>query len=458
MKILDNIKNIHFVGIGGISMSGLAEITLSSNYKVTGSDINNNHIVNKLIKKGIKINIPHDSKNVVGSDLVVYTAAVGFDNPELIHAKELGIPLMDRATYLGIIMKNYQYRIAISGCHGKTSTTSLVSIILKNANLDPTVLLGGELDAIGGNVRVGGSEYFVTEACEYVESFLKFYPFIGAILNVEEDHLDYFKDINHIISAFEKFTALIPKDGSLVVCADNENALYAAKSAKCNILTYGIENTADFMADNISYDSNGHPCFDVLYKGQKLETLNLKARGTHNILNTLAATAISINAGISIDVIKKSIVEYTGTHRRFDIQGTHNNIVVVDDYAHHPTEIRATLDAAKQYPHKKLWCVFQPHTYSRTKALFGGFSSAFYDADKVIVTDIYASREKNKGEIHSKDLVDGINKNSRNAVYEDDFNHIVEVIANEVEPGDLVLTMGAGDINKLGPMILKSLK
>jgi len=458
MISLDDVKKVHFVGVGGISMSGLAHILLHSGYDVSGSDINESNIISKLRKNGARISIPHEAKNVEDAELVVYTAAVKQDNCEIIRAKELKIPIIDRAEFLGMIMKNYKYGIAIAGCHGKTTTTSMVSIIFKNAELDPTLLIGGEIDAIDGNVRVGKSEYFVTEACEYTESFLKFYPFVAAILNVEKDHLDYFRDLDHIISAFEKFARLVPKDGTLVVCSDNEHALNISKQVDCRVITYGIKNKADFYAKNIKYDSLGHPTFEVGLKGKKLGTFSLSIPGEHNVLNALASIAISHNAGIHMDTVKKSLKEFKGTYRRFDIKGTRNNITIVDDYAHHPTEIKATLHAAKQFPHKKIWCVFQPHTYTRTKTLFDEFSEAFYDADQVIITDIYAAREKDTGLVKPTELVDSINKYSANAVYRNDFGSIADFIAKEAKPGDLVFTMGAGDVFKLGPMILNEIE
>jgi UDP-N-acetylmuramate--alanine ligase len=287
---------------------------------------------------------------------------------------------------------------------------------------------------------------------------LKFYPYVGAILNVEEDHLDYFKDIDHIMSAFYKFAKLIPKEGSLVVCADNENAMKVADSAECNILTYGIENKADYMASNIIYDQFGHPSYDVTFRNNVIGTFSLNIPGKHNILNSLASIAIAINAGIDIETIKASLLEFRGTYRRFDIKGTQNNITVIDDYAHHPTEIRATLDAALQFPHKRVWCIFQPHTYSRTRTLFKDFTMAFYKSDKVIITDIYsASREKDNGDIHSTDLVNAINLNSNNSMYMKDFEEIADLIAREAEPGDIVFTMGAGDVFKIGQMIMDRL-
>ncbi len=458
MISLNSVKNVHFVGIGGISMSGLAQILIESGYKITGSDISESNLISKLRANGALVSIPHDPANVEGAELVVYTAAVKQDNCEIVRAKELEIPVIDRATFLGMIMKNYSYGIAIAGCHGKTTTTSMVSIILKNAGLDPTILIGGEIEAINGNVRVGKSSYFVTEACEYCESFLKFYPYVAAILNVEKDHLDFYKDIDHIISSFKKFAGLIPEGGSLIVCADNENALLVSKEVSCKVLTYGIRSKADFYARNIKYDNLGHPSFEVRLKGKKLGTFSLSIPGEHNVFNALAAIAIAHNAGIHIHTVKKSLKEFKGTHRRFDIKGTRNSITVVDDYAHHPTEIKATLHAAKQFPHQKIWCIFQPHTYSRTRTLFDEFSEAFYDADNVIITDIYAAREKDTGIVNPSELVEGINKYSANAVYKNDFKGIADLIAREAHPGDLVFTMGAGDVFKLAPMILDEIK
>jgi len=458
MISLSNVKNVHFVGIGGISMSGLAQILLESGYSVTGSDITESKLISRLRKNGAAISIPHDVKNVETAELVVYTAAVKQDNCEIIRAKELKIPIVDRAEFLGMIMKNYNYGIAIAGCHGKTTVTSMVSIIFKNADLDPTLLIGGEIEAIDGNVRVGKSKYFVTEACEYTESFLKFYPFIAAILNIEKDHLDYFRDLDHIISAFEKFAKLVPKDGTLVVCSDNQHALNITKKVDCKVLTYGIKNKADFNAKNINYDRLGHPTFDVRFRNKKLGTFSLYIPGEHNILNALASITIAYNAGIHMDTVKRSLKEFKGTYRRFDIKGTRNNITIVDDYAHHPTEIKATLHAAKQFPHQKIWCIFQPHTYTRTKTLFNEFSEAFYDADKVIITNIYAARERDTGLVNPSELVDSINKYSSNAVYNNDFENIADFIAHEAKPGDLVFTMGAGDVFKLASMILDEIK
>jgi len=458
MFLSDKIKTIHFIGIGGISMSALAEIMLNRGYNVQGSDIQDSPLIRKLQSHGIKVNMPHKAENVYGADLIVYTSAVKDDNPEIMEANRLGIPLMGRAAFLGKIMKEYSYGIAVAGCHGKTTSTSMISIIFKNASLDPTILLGGELDAIGGNVRIGKSPYFITEACEYMGNFLEFHPFCGVILNIDEDHLDYFKDLQHIKDTFIKFAQLIPKEGFLAICADNSNAMDVLPYANCNVVTFGIDNKADYMATDIEFDNFGHPSFRVIKNGQDMGTYNLRIPGLHNVLNALSAFAVSDFFGISPDVIRKSLMEFEGTHRRFDILGTVKDITVIDDYAHHPTEIQVTLNAAKKFPHNKLWCIFQPHTYTRTKLLFKDFTSSFKEADHVIITDIYAAREKDTGEIHSRDLAEEANKVSGNVIYMKEFEDIANYVADNAKPGDMVMTVGAGSITNLGPMILERLK
>lgn len=449
-----NLK-VHFVGIGGISMSGLAETLLHYGYNVSGSDSHTSPIIDKLINRGANISIGHNASNVDGADLVVYTAAVKPDNPELIRAKELNIPIADRAEFLGQLMRQYKYGIAVSGTHGKTTTTSLIAIILNNANLDPTVMVGGEVDAIGGNARPGKSSYFVAEACEYVESFLKLYPYIGIILNIDADHLDYYRGIDHIIESFSKFARLVPDDGYVIVSADDKNSLKACSNTDANIITFGLTNDADWTADNISYDERGCGQFDAYYKGNFFGSFKLNIPGRHNISNGLCALACSQIFNIDKSVVQKSFLEFYGTHRRFEKKGEFGGVTVIDDYAHHPTEIMATLSAAKNYPHKKLWCVFQPHTYSRTIKLLSEFSSAFGDVDKLIVTDIYAAREKDTGEINSKMLADKIKGTGVDVRYMSSFDEIVEYLRTNTSSGDMVMTMGAGDVYKIGDMLIK---
>ncbi|WHH57600.1 UDP-N-acetylmuramate--L-alanine ligase [Petroclostridium sp. X23] len=456
LELLKAGTHVHFVGIGGISMSALAEILVSSGFIVSGSDMKESPLTDKLKRLGVKFFLHHSENNIDGADLIVYTAAVKDFNPEIQAGKKLGIPIIERPVLLGEIMKKYHHAVAVAGTHGKTTTTSMISSIMLNAKLDPTVLVGGELDAIGGNVRTGKSTYFVTEACEYVESFLKFYPYIGVILNIEEDHLDYFKDLSHIIEAFRKFAALVPEDGYIVACGDDPNVLQALEGINCTIFTYSIKDGHyDWKAENITFSTSGFPKFDILYRGSKLASIQLNIPGMHNVYNALAAAACAYAAGIPVECIVDGLFSFRGTHRRFEIKGCANGITVVDDYAHHPTEVKATLGAASRFPHKKLWCIFQPHTYTRTYALLNEFSNAFYQADKVIITDIYAAREPDDGKIHSKNLVEKLAENGCNAQYISSFDEITSYILQNVQEGDVIITMGAGDVHRVGEMFLE---
>ncbi|WIF95684.1 UDP-N-acetylmuramate--L-alanine ligase [Caminicella sporogenes] len=450
-----DINRIHFIGIGGIGMSGIAEILLNNGYAVSGSDLKPSHITNKLKEKGAKIYIGHSEKNVDNADLVVYTSAVKSDNPEIHKAKQLGIPILDRAQMLGEIMKEYKRSLAIAGAHGKTTTTSMISLIFEHANLNPTILIGGELKEINGNVKIGNKDYLITEACEYQENFLKFFPNVGVVLNIDEDHLDYFENLEHIVNTFIKFAKLIPKQGYLIINNDDYNTRKLLSHANCNIITYGINVESNFMAKNIIFNEKGYPSFEILYKNDTIGKISLKVLGYHNIYNALAAISTTYTLGVPMDKIKEKLEAFTGTHRRFEIIGEKNNIKVIDDYAHHPTEIKATLEAAKKYPHNRIWCIFQPHTFTRTKALLLDFASAFNNADNIIITDIYAAREKDTGEIHSKDLTNLIKKEGKNAVYIQNFEEIVEYLNENAKSKDIILTMGAGNIYEVGNMYLK---
>ncbi|MBC2580897.1 UDP-N-acetylmuramate--L-alanine ligase [Clostridium sp. DJ247] len=452
----DKGKKIYFIGIGGISMSGLAEILLQRNFKVEGSDINSSPIIDKLVNHGAKINIGQVSDNITSDiDIIIYTAAISEDNPELIKAKELKIPLLTRAELLGYIMKGHKYNVAVAGTHGKTTTTSMLSHICLDANLDPTILVGGELDAISGNVRTGNSEYFITEACEYKRSFLEFFPYVGIILNIDADHLDYYKDINDIQEAFINFAKLIPNNGYLVCCADDERISKIICEANCNILTYGI-NKGDITAQNIKFDERGCGEFDV-YKGDnKILSIKLNVPGRHNVLNALATICASISLNVSKDSMVNGLKNFTGTHRRFEMKGSKNGVSIIDDYAHHPTEIKATLDAAKNYPHKRIVCVFQPHTYSRTLSLLEEFSKCFDGVSELILTDIYAAREKDTGVVSSTMLGDKIRERGIKCSNLQSFDKIVDYLNNNLKNGDMLLTVGAGDVFKIGEIYLKN--
>ncbi|SHH96211.1 UDP-N-acetylmuramate--L-alanine ligase [Clostridium grantii] len=452
--IKDNHKSIHFIGIGGVSMSGIAEILINKGYTVSGSDRNSSKSTEKLSKLGATIFIGHEASNVIKSDLVVYTAAIAEDNPELKKAKELNIELMDRAEFLGKIMNGHKYNIGVAGTHGKTTTTSMLSHIILKAQLDPTILVGGSLDIIDGNVRVGESEYFITEACEYKASFLKFPPYLGIILNIEEDHLDYYKDIHHIEDTFLEFTKLIPNDGFVILNADDPRCLNLQNKYICNTKTFGIKN-GDLKAKNIVYSNNGCPSFDVTENEKKLFHISLNVPGNHNISNSLASIAAALCLAIEHKYIVEGIESFYGTHRRFEIKGSTQGVTVIDDYAHHPTEIKATLEASRNFPHNKIVCVFQPHTYSRTKSLFKEFSQCFTLANKVILADIYAAREPLDESVSSLMLAEEISQNGVDCVNFHSFEEILQNLKKTLEEGDLLLTVGAGDVYLIGEMLLE---
>ena len=454
--IKDKNKKIHFIGIGGISMSGLAEILIKNSYKVSGSDMQSSHITNKLKEKGAEIYKGHNGDNIKDVDLVVYTAAISPENPEYIKAKEMNLPLMDRAEFLGHMMKGHKYNVAVSGTHGKTTTTSMICHITLKEDVDPTILVGGELDIIGGNVLAGNGEYFITEACEYKASFLRFFPSIGTILNIDADHLDYYRDINHIKETFIKFINLIPKEGYLIACIEDENVkeILSNHNYDCNILTYGL-NEGILQGKNINYNEFGCATFDVYKEGQMLFQINLNVPGQHNVLNALASIGTALSLNFSESSIVNGLSSYGGTHRRFEKKGTKDGVTVIDDYAHHPTEIKAFLNATKNYPHHKIYCVFQPHTYTRTLSLFEDFSNSFSGVDNLILADIYAARETDTGVVSSTMLGDRIREKNINCINLHSFDEIVHHLKSNLKDGDLLLTMGAGDVYKIGEMYLK---
>ena len=457
MLNINNIKKVHFIGIGGIGMSAIADILIAQGLKVSGSDMNQGAMVEKLANDGAEIYIGHDGDNIKDVDLVVYTAAIGNDNPELVKARELNIKTITRAQMLGILMEQCKNSIAVAGTHGKTTTTSMLSLILKDADLDPTLLVGGNLAELNGNVRVGSHDYFVTEACEYMDSFLSLRPKIEVILNIDSDHLDYFRDIDHIVESFEKFTNLVPEDGMILAYSANPFVRKAVKGLK-NVKTFGLDEGCDYAALNIDFDQNGLPSYELYNHGKKLCDISLNIPGEYNILNSLAAVGCAHMLGVDLEVAKKTLENYNGTERRFDVMGvTKKGAKVIDDYAHHPTEIKATLKAAHNTAHKNLWCFFQPHTYTRTIALFDQFAEAFEDADKIVLVEIYAAREKNIHKISSESLVPAIKKNfpDKEVCFIKEFEDIVDYVRENSQEGDLIITMGAGDVYKIGEMILE---
>ncbi len=452
---LKQYKHIHLIGIGGVSMSGIAEILHSCGFIVTGSDTSQSEITDKLIKNHIPVKIGHDIDNLEKSNLVVFSAAVKKDDPELVRARELNIPIVERGTFLGILTKAFKDTICISGTHGKTTTTSMISLCFLEANLDPSIQVGAYLKQINGNYRVGNSDYFIIEACEYVESYLKLYPKVEVILNIDNDHLDYFGTLENIIKSFGNYIKLIPEDGLLVINWDDPNCRTLTKNTNAKVVTYGIKNeNANFVARNIVFNNNGFPTFDVYHNNNFYKTISLSIPGAHNVMNALACIAVCNEYGIEKEDIKNALFKYTGAHRRFEFKGSFNNVSVYDDYGHHPTEITATANALKQKKYNKSWVIFQPHTYSRTKTLLNDFANALLNFDNIIVTDIYAARENNTYDISSKDLVDKIKELGHDAIYISDFNEIVKYIKEHAKPSDIVLTLGAGTVTNIGPMLV----
>jgi len=454
---LSEFKKIHCIGIGGIGLSAIAEILMSRGYQMTGSDMKESEITDKLTKDGAVIYYSHRAENVEDVDLVIYSAAVGKDNPELVRAAELGIPAITRAQALGALMSEYDNSIAVSGTHGKTTTTSMVSLILKNAAKEPTILVGGNLPEIDGNVYIGTNKYFVTEACEYMDSFLSLKPKIEIILNIDSDHLDYFEGIEHIASSFSKFAKLVPEDG-VVIAYDANPFVKSVIEGLPNAVTFGTNESCDYYAADIVFNNDGMPKFNVYHGGEKLCHIELTVPGEHNMLNALSAFACSHILGVEVDDIVKTLETFKGTQRRFDVLGeTKSGIKIIDDYAHHPTEIKATLSAVKNMKHNTLWCLFQPHTYTRTIALMDEFAESFGDADKIVLAEIYAAREKNIYKVSTAALLDKIKQfdPTADACYFESFDDIVNYVLENAKEGDLVLTMGAGDIYKVGEMIME---
>ena len=447
--------HIHFIGIGGISMSGLAEILLQENFKISGSDAKKSALTTQLEEKGALVYYGQRAANLDDvPDLVVYTAAIHPDNPEYACAVKKGIPMLTRAQLLGQIMKNYETPIAVSGTHGKTTTTSMISQILLEADCDPTISVGGILPAIHGNIRVGNSETFITEACEYTNSFHSFFPKISVILNVDADHLDFFKDIHEIRQSFRKFAQLLPEDGTLIINSDTPEYQAITEGLVCHVITYGLNADAFYTAENITFNEKGFATFDCIRDHKKTATYSLQVPGIHNVSNALASIALAEILGIDAKAIQAGFHSFRGTDRRFQHKGKLGGITIIDDYAHHPTEIKATLTSAQNYPHKKIWCVFQPHTYTRTHALLHDFAEALTLADEVVLCDIYAAREVNTIGISSKDLQQCIQELGTPCHYFPSFDEIETFLLLNCSSGDLIITMGAGDVVLIGEKLL----
>ena len=448
--------HVHFLGIGGISMSAIAEILLSKGFPVSGSDDTPSKITSRLETLGIQVYYGLKADNIKDEvQIVVYTGAIKSDNPEYMEAARRGLPILTRAELLGQIIRNYPESVGISGTHGKTTTTSMISEILLTRGVDPTINVGGIYSRINGNTHITDSKYFVFEACEYTNSFLSFYPKVGVILNVFADHLDFFKDLDDVRHSFRLYAENIASDGCLVINSAIDNIEYFTQGLDCKILTFGLDESSDFCAANIAYDSFGFGHFDLVAFGENLGHITLKQPGEYNIANALAAAAATYFLGTPFDIIRQGLASFSGTDRRFQIKGITDGVTVIDDYAHHPDEIRAALTAAQKYPHKKIWCVFQPHTFTRTKELLPEFAEALTLADEVVLAKIYPARETDTLGISSDNIRLKMEELGKKATYLPTFEEILKFLKKNCCPGDMLITMGAGDIVNVGENYLK---
>jgi UDP-N-acetylmuramate--alanine ligase len=454
---------MHFIGIGGISMSGFAEYLHTLGFKISGSDSHQSKITDHLEELGIRVAIGQRSSNITSDiDVVVYTAAIHEDNEEFQEVKRRNIPMLNRAEMIGQLMLNFDDAIAVSGTHGKTTTTSLLSLIFLEAAMDPTISVGGILDAIGGNIRMGKSEHFIIEACEYTNTFLEFNPKRAIILNIDTDHLDFFKDLEDIRNSFRLFAERLPKNGQLFINGDIDRVQELTKGLECEVITYGFidpeyrkdNRSYDIAADHIVFNDQSMGSYDLYYRGTFIDRISLNVVGLHNLSNSLPAIGVALELGLPIDKIKKALLSFRNSKRRFEYKGEIGGVTIIDDYAHHPTEVSATLNAALKYPHKTLWCVFQPHTYTRMKKHLTEFAEALTLADKIVLADIYAAREKDPGDISSKDLVRELEKAGKEVHYFPCFDEIENYLLQNCMNGDLLITMGAGDIVSVGENLL----
>jgi len=452
-ELASNIRSgerCHLVGVGGVSMSPLAEILHRMGVRMSGSDINDSPVIDRLRALGIDITIGHFAKNVNGAGYVIRTAAAREDNVEIMTARELGIPVFERAQAWGYIMSGYKNAVCVSGVHGKTTTTSMVTHILLAAEVDPTIMIGGNLPVLGCGYRVGNGDVIAVESCEYYNSFHYFCPTVAIVLNVDADHLDFFRDIDDLKSSFRKFASLVPDGGYIVCNGDDRNTMEALSSLGRELLTFGMNENVRVRGVIISA-AGRNPSMDVLYDGKLFCSVKLQIPGVHNLKNALASTAAAIALGIPAEAVEKGLSGYTGVNRRFELKGTLNGADVYDDYSHHPSELHALLDAVSSLEYERVILAFQPHTFSRTKALFSDFVEELGRADFTFLAEIYAAREKNSIGITSDDLARAV----PGAKCCHDMSELASEIAAIARAGDIVLTVGAGDIYKVGEMLVK---
>jgi len=456
-KIFPRIEKIHFVGIGGAGMSGIAEVLHNLGYHVTGSDIRRSQTTERLRSLGIKIFEGHDPGNIEGAEIVVYSSAVKLSNPELTEAVRRKIPIIRRAEMLGELMR-MKYGIGVAGTHGKTTTTSMIGLVLADAGLDPTIIVGGRVKGLGSGAKLGRGDYLVAEADEFDRSFLKLTPTIAVVTTLEAEHLDCYRDLDEIKSTFVEYVNRVPFYGAVVLCLDERGLRDIIPRIERRMIAYGTSPEADLRAGDISFDGFSSS-FDVLYRGEKLGRVELRLPGLHNVRNSLAAVAVGIELGIDFDLVSRSLGGFIGVHRRFELKGEIGGVKVIDDYAHHPTEIRVSLDGARAVGARRIIAIFQPHLYTRTRDFYREFGRSFSGSDVLVVTDIYPAREEPIPGV-TGELIAGAARKSghRNVVYIEDKGKIAGYVADIVSAGDLVITFGAGDIWRVGEELLELLK
>ena len=450
---LDEAKRIHFIGIGGCSMSGIARILKAQGHEITGSDRGHTQFTDRLEQDGITVYYGHSAEQAKNADLIVYSAAIKPENPERVYGREHGIPELERSVALGQLSARFHEVVAVAGCHGKTTITSMLAFVNEEANLDATVHVGGFMELLGGGVRLGKSDLFITEACEYVESFLTLKPTIAIVNNIDDDHLDYYGDIDHIIAAFRKFLALVPETGTILACTDDVYVRELLPELGKNVVTYGL-NKGDIHADRIAFDALGHPSFDLYDHDEKIGSVQLHVPGRHNVINALATYAASKHCGVTFEQYADAMERFRNTSRRFELLGEKNGVKVFHDYGHHPNEIKETLAAATHVPHGRIFCVFQCNSYTRARTLFCEHVTCFRDADEVLVPDIYPGREVDTGIVHARDMVAGINRETHNAQYLGTFENIAAYLDGHAVPGDIVITVGSGDVYRQSQKLL----
>jgi len=456
------IQRVHFVGIGGIGMSGIAEVLLNLGFKVSGSDLRRSSVTDRLASLGASVSEGHRAENVTGAEVVIVSSAVGRNNPEVAAAREQHIPVIQRAEMLAELMR-LKYGIAVAGMHGKTTTTSMIAAVLAGGGLDPTVVVGGRVDAMGSNARLGKSHYLVAEADESDRSFLKLSPILSVVTNIDREHMDCYRDMQDIEETFLRFMDSVPFYGMVVACNDNDDLRRLLSGVRRRIVTYGTRQDSDFHISNLQGGRTSHDAvlsrFRVNFCDVDLGEFELRVPGAHNVSNATAAIAVGIGLDIPVDEIRHALAQFNGVDRRFQIVGSSGGVTVVDDYGHHPTEIRATLSAARQCGFKKVHVIFQPHRYTRTQLLLDEFSTAFRDADSVLVLDIYAASEQPIAGISGEMLANRITEaGGQEALYVPSFAEATQLAARVAQPGDMILTLGAGSISQLGALVLQGLE